>query len=354
MKRFIYGFDGKQPWTCAEALRANGIDAVVTGSADRESADAIAASGLELYLCFGALRLRQGDEDTSLARDTEGRDVRWFGSGCPNDPEIRKKRLEAALETLLNTPSARGLFEDGARFASFASGEGAETFFTCFCPRCMETMRERGLDPDAIRLSVRRLSRRQAGPEDFPRLREWFFFRAETVRLYMAEFAEAVHSLPGQRLAGGFVFAPSLSGFVGQTPEAWQPLDIVSPMLYRHYPHPDGPACLDHEWGGAMELCGIPVLKELNAIASEVSGLRSLFPAEKSSHLREEGFPPERIGAELTSLRGKLRSGQLLMPILQIDDPRLSETERCAASSGADGTGFFAYGLADVEVLSYG
>ena len=354
MRRFIYGFDCEHPRECADALFARGIDAVVTGNIDPKSAEALAKAGLELYLCFGALGLRPEDGSSTLAQDIEGHGARWFGSGCPNDAALRARRLEAALESLRRTPTARGLFVDGARFASFASPEGSDRFFTCFCPRCMAEMRAQGIEPEAVRQSVRRLSVGQAGPEDMPRLRDWLSFRAASVRAYMRAFADAVHRVPGGKLAGGFVFAPSLAGFVGQTPDAWASLDIVSPMLYRNYPHADGPACLGHEGSAALGLCGEQALKMLDQCASEVSGLPSLLPAAHAHDLVKEGFPPDRIGLELEALRGKLGSGQRLMPILQIEDPLLAETERLAQLAGADGTGFFAYGQTGIDALPPG
>ncbi len=351
MKRFLFGFDRERPEECARALRNRGVDAVVTGSLDPRGEEALAEAGLELYLCFGALGVSPEDGESLLARDAEGRTARWFSSGCPNARELRERHLEAAIEALRRTPTARGLFVDGARFASFASPEGPASFYTCFCPRCEAAMRAQGFDPEALRRSVLRFSLGQAKSEDLPGLRDWLAFRAATVRDNMEAFAAAVHGLPGDKLAGAFVFAPSLAGFVGQTPFALASLDLVSPMLYRAYPHPEGPACLGHEWAAALELCGPEDLRRLDLLSCQVSGLPGLFPEADAPALRREGFPPERVGQELELLAGRLDPNQRLLPILQIEDPRLPETVQAALSAGAQGVGFFAYGQAPLETL---
>lgn len=258
MKRFLFGFDAENPAVCAAALRRNGFDAVAVGSADKETAAALQREGLALYLCFGAFSLGQS---ASAPLDAQGRPAPWFHSGCPNDEELYESRMSAALDRLKDTPTARGIFVDGARFASFASAEGPEAFFTCFCPRCMERMRSLGLDAERIRAAVAALmeSRRVGDAEG---IRDWFVFRRTCVKAYMERFASRVHAMPGGREACGFVFAPSLAPFVGQK-EACAALDVISPMLYRHYPHPVGPACLGHEWAAAKGMFGADVLRQL-------------------------------------------------------------------------------------------
>ena len=346
MKRFVFGFDGTHPEACARALKARGVDGVVTGDVDARGAEALAAESLELHLCFGALSLGGMEApDEHLAEDAAGAARRWFGSGCPNDEAVRSARLEAALEKLRRTPTVRGLFVDGARFASFASTEGPEAFHTCFCPRCRAKMEAMGLDAEALRAAVARLSSsRRVLPGETPRLQDWFAFRAACVRDYMERFAAAVHALPGRPLAEGFVFAPSLGGFVGQTFDAWRALDAVSPMLYRAYPHAEGPACLGHEWAAALRLYGRTALEALYGVAAEVSGISGLFPEADADTLAERGFPPERVGRELDALRGKMGPEQRLIPILQIEDRELLITERVARAHSAAGVGFFNLG----------
>ena len=341
MKRFIFGFDAKNPSACAAALRRSGFDAVVVGSADQATAAALQREGLALYLCFGAFCLRPS---AAAPLDARGRPAPWFRSGCPNDEELYESHMAAALGKLDDAPAARGIFVDGARFASFASAEGTEAFFTCFCPRCMERMEKMGLDAERIRAAAAALmeSRRVGDAEG---IRAWFVFRRACVKAYMERFAARVHALPGGREACGFVFAPSLAPFVGQT-EACAALDVISPMLYRHYPHPVGPACLGHEWAAAKRMFGPSVLGQLLQLAG---GSAAALPEGEAGQALEDGFAPERVGLETAKSE---RSGkQRLLPILQIEDERLGESIRRAMEAGADGVGLFMYGQAPLPDL---
>jgi len=246
MKRFIFGFDGSRPGECARELRERGIDAVIVGGADAPTLDALRKHGLGLYLCYGAHGLGGvSDARAHSALDAEGEPAAWFSSGCPNDEALIGVHLDAVIDRAREMEDVRGVFVDGARFASFASAEGPDGFFSCFCPRCMEKMDAMGLDAEEIRLSVRRLKRDRLVREgDFAFLRAWFSFRESCVKRYMERFAERVHAVRSDLKACAFVFAPSLAHFVGQTEAALGALDVVSPMLYRAYPHADGPACL--------------------------------------------------------------------------------------------------------------
>lgn len=201
------------------------------------------------------------------------------------------------------------------------------------------------MDAARIRAAVLRLSGERRIVDEAA-IAEWFRFRAACVGEYMARFAERVHALPGRPLAGAFVFAPSLAGFVGQTARACAALDAVSPMLYRAYPHEDGPACLGHEWAAALEMFEPAVLARL----AELSG-GAWIPGESAMHLRSHGFPPEHVGQEVKLARARMRAGQLLAPILQIEDGRLADSADAALGAGADGCGYFMYGQAPMDAL---
>ena len=346
VKRYIFGFDVARPEACAAELRAHGFDAVVVGAADARTPAALAEYGLELYLCYGAYGVGANADASVLCRDAAGAPRRWFGSGCPNDTVTAEAHLSAALEKLRRVPSARGLIVDGARFASFASTEGPLGFFTCFCPRCLARIGKMGFDPERMRAAVLRLMERRCFPsEDAPALREWFAFRAACIQDYFKLLAEAVHALPGKKQAGAFVFAPSLGGFVGQTAAAMCELDLVAPMLYRAYPHADGPACLGHEWAAAKELFDDETLSRLAALADNPG---ELFPEKDAAALRREGLSPARPGAEIAALADRLAPGQRLLPILQIEDEALEESASAVLDAGADGFGLFMYGQAEL------
>ena len=130
MEYYIFGMDAQAQDACARRLRQYGYSAVVNGSAKPALIEAAAQQGLSYDLSAGAFSLGGGFSRPAL--DCEGQERRWFSSGCPSDPAMRATRLEH-YEPLAATPGVRAVLLDGARFASFASKEGAESFFTCFC-----------------------------------------------------------------------------------------------------------------------------------------------------------------------------------------------------------------------------
>ena len=342
MKHFIFGIDSKHPAQCARMLRERGIDAVVLGSTSMETAAALAAEGIELYLCFGAYGIAK-DTDR-LAQDAFFQPRKWFNSGCPNDFENASKHLAAVLEKAAQLPSVRGILVDGARFASFASVEGIESYFTCFCPRCMQALAELGLDGEAIRKAVGRMMQtRRLSPDDHVLIQQWLAFREKTVQRYMDDFAARVHALRSDLIAGAFIFAPSLGAFVGQTANACRSLDVISHMLYRNYHQEFGVACLGHEWAALKEGFSSGAAAFLQTAPS--------FPRhveQTPQELLAKGFEPEWIECEVAQGRQSCLTGQQLWPIIQIDDDRVHETAQHAFAGGADAVGLFSYNNGEV------
>ena len=345
MKNFVFGMDPRHPTESARLIRERGFDAVVLGSATPKTAQALEAEGLELYLCFGAYSAPENSE--CLAEDAFHTPRRWFNSGCSNDLENAEKHLNAVLDKAAQLPSVRGILVDGARFASFASVEGIEPFFTCFCPRCMQAMQDMGLDAETIRETVGRLmQKRSPQPGDEFLLRQWLSFREKTVQDYMDRFAAKVHDLRSNLIAGAFIFAPSLGLFVGQTPAACRSLDVVSHMLYRDYHQQYGVACLGHEWAALIEGFGKDTQAFLNACGADPAFNVTQTPDQ----LLHGGFEPEWVGLEVARARETYPS-QLLWPILQLDDDRVHETAQCSRQGGADAVGLFAYSHGELPVF---
>jgi len=338
MKNFVFGMDTRHPAECARKLREHGFDAVAVGGASPETAAALEAEGIELYLSFGAYGVPKDAPD--LAQDAFGHPRRWFNSGCPNDHENAQRHLDAVLEKAANLPTVRGILVDGARFASFASVEGFDSFFTCFCPRCMQAMKDMGLDAEAIREMAGRLMKsRKPEQSDVPLIRQWMHFREKTVQQYMDNFAQRVHALRSDLLAGAFIFAPSLGAFVGQTAKACRSLDVISHMLYRDYHQEFGVACLGHEWAAFTEGFG----QETDAFIRAAAPDSPFFVRQTPGELLENGMEPEWVGREVAHGRQACLPHQLLWPIIQIDDDRIHETAHHARLNGADGIGLFSY-----------
>ena len=358
MNHFLYGFHNADPKGFIQELKEKQIDTIIMGNPTEEIAALLADAGIDLYLCSGTLNLNPALTHDCQARDTDGTPTQWFRSGCPNDTALADFHLDRAAAKAATLPTLRGVVLDGARFASFASAEGKEAFFTCFCPRCMEKMTRYGYDAAAIRDMAAYLKQnRQLRPGDKAQFRAWLDFRQQCAKELFIRFAEKVHAVSKDLLTGAFVFAPSLGRFVGQTPASYGMLDLIFPMLYRHYPHPDGPACLGHEWAAFYELFGA----NAEALLQCAEVPQNLLPAQHSPReLLLHGFAPERIGAEVAASAGFLASpgasdralSYQLWPILQIEDDRIAETAGFALANGAEGIGYFAYGQAEVPALS--
>lgn len=340
MNRFMFGIDPTAPAASARRLAEMGYDGVVLSASDAPETYAAASdAGLEIWMCYGAHSISDYSQSQHGAVDAKGAPAPWFGSACPNDAVVYENNMNFAIEKAKNIPGLTGIIVDGARFASFASAEGVGSFFGCFCPRCMDKMREMGYDAEAMRNGISRLMDYiNGGDGDIPSMRDsienWFNFRAACVKDYMDNFVERAH-MCGLK-AGAFVFASSLCWFVGQRPETCGKLDMVSPMLYRAYPHAQGTACLSHEWAAFREL-----LSHGSRPASELASL--LFDMPLMSEDPMAGFPVEHIGFEVSAARAMIDRGIRLMPIIQTEDDELEAVYDAVMNSGADGCGEFMY-----------
>lgn len=351
MYRYIYGFDKSDPVSCVRHLRKKGISAIVADTSAASLADVFMDEGIDLYLCYGAYSLGEEYDSDVCCTDASGKSRIWFSSGCPNERILADARMEDALSA--PHPGIKGIFVDGARFASFASAEGTESFFTCFCPRCQSRMRKLGYNPELIRHSVARLASGIADSSDIVRLSEWLAFRSGTVKAYMDRFVENVHTVSHEIKAGAFIFEPMLAPFVGQTADACASLDIVAPMLYRNYPHETGPACMNHEWSAFARLPGNSAELLLRAAGTDASDIPLCsYGMEDASDVLRNGFTTVSVGQRIACSKSVLRPGQALWPILQIEDVRLKETDLIAFQSGADAVGYFAYGQAQLPDMA--
>jgi hypothetical protein len=196
-----------------------------------------------------------------------------------------------------------------------------------------------GIDAQATKSGVAQLMGYLSGEDgDIPAMRaameSWFNFRAACVGEYMAAFSARAHAAGLE--AGAFVFAPSLWYFVGQRPDALSTLDVLSPMLYRAYPHETGTACLSHEWAAFCAL-----LSRAQRPVDEVASL--LFDIAFLSDDPMSGFPPAHVGLETRAARAQLPKSVFLAPIVQTEDAQLEETVEQVMKNSADACGEFMY-----------
>lgn len=302
-------------------------------------------AGLELYACGGAFPAGDHPPQEDLALDIRGRRQLWFGSCCPNHQPTREGNLEG-YRAMAQAPGVSGLVMDGARFSSPASSLDLDSVFTCFCPRCAAKMDALGLDPERVRAGVSALYAwlREGGerPREWRGVHQWLDFRRICAGEHLKDFARVARE--EGMAAGAFFFPPSLGRLVGQSyRDMGDSLDVIFPMLYPAYPEKPGDpgtACLN--W----ELFAMGRLLTLGGAMSHSEALRAL-----SGWVGVELPPPAQLRREVPrALVGKetaraIREGKpaQIVPILQLDDPKLEASMAQAEAAGAQALAFFAW-----------
>ncbi len=316
MYLYMFGMDGENIENFASEMREKGIKGVVAGSFSEKQIEVLAKHNLDLYTCFGSFAKGNFD-DSHLAVDFNGNKKLWFGSGCPSDRDIWDLHINEILETSRKN-GIKGIFSDGARYASFASPEGRNSFYTCFCQKCIKRAENFGIDLEAARDLYKK--------GDFHSgLKIMKIFRQTAMNEYFKYLYDSIKKDNEEYIVGAFIFASSLAGFVGQGSVC--DVDILAPMLYRRYPYEQGPACLNHEWSAACEML-------------DIWPENSSTKAVNSAELLKIGFEPDQIYRETAAVKSNKYK---LMPIIQIEDERLGESVAAAERAGADGCGFFMY-----------
>jgi hypothetical protein len=359
MKPYLFGIDQKNPLACARQMADRGIGAIVIGGRpDTAVMNAADRCGLDVYSCFGAFALRNDFADvTHWAQDFEQVPQRWFSSGCPNDPDLRQARLDEAI-AIAHTPGLKGIFVDGARFASPASAESIPPFLTCFCPRCRQIAQRDGFDMDQMQQAVQEMSHYiDSGSGSLHSclqgLSSWLAFRRHCMTGYYADFIQQVRQHNNQLQIGAFIFAASLSAWVGQTADVVSGLDLIAPMLYRRYPEKHGPACLNHEWSILLEVLtansglsleqAAEVLQPLSELPLDLLAPQDSVNLRTAAAIKRYGFEPEMLAHETAALISTLPAGKQVVPIIQLEDDRLAESIAATKAGGAAGLGFFMY-----------
>ncbi len=323
-------------------LAARGWNAVI-GVGEPELPEIARAHGMAAWTCLGAFAPPE-DDPALLCLDVNGQRQRWFGSGCPNHPAVRASSLERHRIAAAQ-PQVAGIFLDGIRFASPASG--LDAFCTCFCEHCERTAAGLGLDFARMRREVTALHQRLASGEPLgpsgiihssAGVRDWLWFRQRVITDFVEELARVIRR-DGTQL-GAYLFSPCLAPLVGQDYAALAPyLDVVAPMLYRNV---NEPACI------------APINTELHILATwatqaadcrwvlEFAGL----PGEACSQLDDlltRGVSPEAVGLETARARACIGADVTLAPILWWDDPLADRTMACAREAGVDGVQVFRF-----------
>lgn len=336
-------------------LADNGIGTVVAGGAP-ETVEACAAHGVALYLCSGAYG-RGGFSDAHLSVDVNGDRQVWFGSTCPNQPAVREANLKG-IAAMAATGGIAGIYIDGCRFASPASG--LEAFFTCFCAVCEEKAHEWGYDFARMKTDATALYRmikgqdsgtrwRQTGVSssmllhflvNHPGILEWLRFREACTTEHLRHMRETIKRVNPDLVFGIYIFTPTLAPLVGQNYAALSDgvIDLFSPMIYRNFPPPDGPACINlelYEIGGWFSGTESVVMQTLAAFFGT--------PSRPLPRLQDKGLPSQTVGEETRRARSLIGDAVPLVPIIHLDDPEIEASIQAARDGGADGVSFFVY-----------
>ncbi len=364
MKRcryWMHGLKGDAKPT-AKALKEAGFDIVVAGG--KATIDAVREQGMDSWLCGGAFGLGKLKKDDSVkAKDLKGDPQIWFGSGCPNNPRIRKQNLKS-YEKMAATEGIQGILVDGCRFASPASG--LNPYFTCFCNTCRKKAGEVDIDFKRMKQDVQALydavTDRTGGKAgrgsiwfrsptgllewltDHPGVLDWYRFRRICSTEHFRDVGKIIHDANLQM--GVYIFTPSLSPLVGQSyVDLREFVDVFAPMIYRNYPKRPGPACLNWEVTIIPEelgLTGKPAEKRAMELILTWTGLADVVKDRTIAKVRK-AMPPEAVGHETAMARALIGKDKELAPIIYIDDPKMKTTAELVRKSGADGVNFFVF-----------
>lgn len=347
----------------ADFLLEKGFKDIVVGY-DPGLVKGLRDKGFNVHIVIGAFRIDNEFRDPRfLAEDPYGRKHIWFGSGCPNNPDIRNRTLRQVSE-ILEKHDVSSILLDGIRFASM--GSGIEAFATCFCKNCRNKAEEYGYRFEEMKQSVEKMLNafydfKQAwevlqayrfSPVCFMDivtggrgLLDWLEFRERSVVEFIVEVRNTIKSYGRKTGLGAYVFTPSLAFLVGQNyRELWRYLDFVKPMVYRKG---HGVACLNFELAKIAEdlLRWNPWLAEAELIDMlyRFFGFQGEEYPLSVNRLFEDCLPVSVLKAEFQAAKRLIAGRSELHPIIMLDDPQIEQAVKLAIETGLDGIDFFSF-----------
>ncbi|NMB97063.1 MAG: hypothetical protein GYA02_10720 [Clostridiaceae bacterium] len=314
------------------------IEAVIAGNDVNKIRNALDQK-LTIFVSLHAFSAKAPfDREEYLCRDVDGKPHIWFGSPCPNKLPVMERFIEN-IEKVACIDGVEGVFLDGCRFASPCSSNNIEAFLTCFCPDCCRKCEDLGYDMDIIKRDVKTLHCLFSGFDSniateircvrskddlfriLPGLREWIEFRIACVNGFLELAREAVKKHSKDKKLCMYSFFPAISLVVGQRyKDMREYVDLFSPMLYRRYNSPVGPACMDHEISRLVGLLSEnPQIssKEAIQIVQSVTGfsLEGFNDAEDIMH----GLQPFHVYEEAKRVIDEVASRRVV-PIIMMED----------------------------------
>lgn len=364
----IWLFNPPADKTRLKELKRQGINQVVCTN---QALNWCASLEMDTYTMIHTFRRTEYPED--LAVDINQEPIEWFNSGCPNSPRIRQQ-FYAQLENLLSKP-VRGVFLDGVRFSSPASCPSPTSFFTCFCSRCREDMVRRGFDLDLILQDVARAAniflqdRAEARKwlfalrspsgwmaflQQFPGFEAWLHYRVLCIRDFVQEVRQWLETNHPDKELGGFLFQPALSFLVGQDYRMLSEfLDILSPMIYRNYPHSPGPAAINQEILAMANFLGQKTLSypEKTRLINDLLYIFGLPGELSAKELPSLSISSHHVVIETLAAQRLSANKAKVVPIIWAGDTKLAEVLEELAQQNVEDCILFTY---DTGLIAHG
>ena len=290
-------------------------------------------------------------QETWRTRNLDGdafpgfRDLPEFTFICPNNP-VARENICNHLANIAQSARYGGIFLDRMRFPSPAANP--INSMACFCEHCQNAAADIGLNLADVRqllMNIDKLSLfhwlfGEKDPEP-QTLTAFLDFRRTTITHFIKEITSIIR-LSGLEI-GLDCFSPSLTRMVGQDLASLTPLaDWTKIMVYGHA---FGPATLPFEFADLVNwlIRSREITEDLALM--EVAKISS-FPLPRSvSALKDSGFPPETLAAEVALGRQMGRVNQLLAGIELVEMSGISELNsaqieadlHAIKNAGADG-----------------
>ena len=352
MKLYVHGLPKENQDDHLKLLQGLGCDALVIGFGQTETAQKAKDLGVDVFACSGVFSHKHFNDDQLLAIDIEGNPQLWFNSDCPNQSRVRDKHLDEVYQNGTH-PELNGIFLDGIRFASMASG--LMPFLTCFCEVCHWKSAEMGYDMSRIKSGVRGLrSVMEHGMERWPRglmellslpmdwggVLQWIEFRRDCILEHIRNVYDTLKQADNSKQLCAYTFVPSFAPLVGQDYRSWADVvDIFSPMTYRWG---DGPSCLTAELALMTQELHEKHQFDEAAVCALLFNLCG-YDVEPPKALAElgESVPPRVMGIETERARAMIGDKAELIPIIRIHDDRKEECVKQVLDAGADGISLF-------------
>jgi len=354
MKLYVHGLPKDNPEDHLKLLKDEGCDAVVLGLAQTDAAEKAKALGLDVFACSGVFSHKYFDDDELLAVDIEGNRQLWFNSDCPNQNRVRDKHLDAVYQNG-RREQLSGIFLDGIRFASMASG--FMPFLTCFCDVCRWKAEHMGYDFSRMKSGARGVRaivtrpgpRRPRGlmelltlPMDWGGVIQWLEFRRDCILEHVRQVYDTLKQADQRKALCAYTFVPSFAPLVGQDYRSWADvIDTFSPMTYRYG---EGPSCLTAELAlMTKEIREQGAFDEAEACALlfDLCGYDVAPP--KTLEALGKTVDPQLMGIETERAKALIGDRAELIPIIRIHDDLQEECVKQVLDAGADGISLFVF-----------